>query len=205
MNERNPAAAAIVLASSSPRRQELVRLLGLPVIVRPSDADESTPADWTPQRIVEELSLRKALAVSRTLEPAADGALQIVLGSDTVVALDGEAMGKPSDAADAASMLRRLSGRTHEVYTGVTCLDPATGRTVTAHRVTRVRMKELTPDRIARYIETGEPMDKAGAYAVQGIGSLLVDGIEGCFFNVVGLPVSLVADMLEKTFGLRFP
>ncbi|MBN2984852.1 Maf family protein [Cohnella algarum] len=205
MNELQSASeVTLILASASPRRQELIRLLGLPVVIRPSDTDESTPPEWTPPQVVERLSLRKAEAVAETLPPAAGEGRRIVVGSDTVVALNGEIMGKPKDLSDAVAMLRRLSGRTHEVFTGVTCLEPDCGRSATSHRVTRVRMKELSSDQIRRYAETGEPMDKAGAYGIQGIGSLLVEGIEGCYFNVVGLPVSLVADMLEP-FGLRFP
>ncbi|MBB6729312.1 Maf family protein [Cohnella zeiphila] len=195
--------AVLALASSSPRRRELIALLGLPVRVVPSSADESTPPGWLPSRIVEELARRKAQAVAGRSE-ATDDEMLIVVGSDTIVVLDGEAMGKPADAEDAVATLRRLSGRTHEVYTGVSCIEVRTGRTLTAHRVTSVRMKELSEERIARYVATGEPLDKAGSYGIQGIGSLLVEGIEGCYFNVVGLPLSLLADLLER-YGIVLP
>lgn len=196
----------LVLASSSPRRQELIATLGLPVHIRPSHADETTPPGWAPRKIVEELSLRKARAVAETMgaEAGADGT-RIVVGSDTIVALEDEIMGKPKDAEDAKRMLRRLAGRVHEVYTGVTCLElGGDGRTVTSHRATKVRMRALSDEQIDRYVATGEPNDKAGAYGIQEKGSLLVEGIEGDFFNVVGLPVSLLAEMLE-TFGAKLP
>ncbi|WP_230986517.1 Maf family protein [Cohnella fermenti] len=196
-----------MLASASPRRQELIAKLGLPVIIRPSDADENTPPDWSPATIVEELSLRKARAVAEATdrsELAGGAPLAIVVGSDTIVALAGEAMGKPKDESDAEAMLSRLQGRSHEVYTGVTLLDPGTGRAVTRHQVTKVRMKTLSPEQIRRYVATGEPMDKAGAYGIQGGGALLVESIEGDFYGVMGLPVSLVAGMLES-FDIVLP
>ncbi|CAM3736302.1 Maf family protein [Cohnella lubricantis] len=194
----------LVLASSSPRRRELIATLGLPVHIKPSDADESTPPDWTPALVVEQLSLRKAQAVAAALEPA-EGKRRIVIGSDTIVALAGEIMGKPKDAEDAKRMLRLLSGRTHEVYTGVTCMEAGSGgRTATSHRVTRVQFRSLTEAQIDRYVATGEPMDKAGAYGIQDKGALLVEAIEGCFFTVVGLPLSLLAQMLEP-FGVELP
>ena len=201
------APATLVLASSSPRRQELIAKLGLPVIVRPSDADETTPAGWSPATIVEELSVRKAKAVAEAADPSelkGSAPLTIVVGSDTIVALDGEAMGKPKDKADAEAMLARLQGRSHEVYTGVTLLEINAGRAVTRHNVTKVRMRPLTAEQIRRYVETGEPMDKAGAYGIQGGGALLVEGIDGDFYSVMGLPVSLVAEMLEP-FGIALP
>lgn len=194
----------LVLASSSPRRQELIATLGLPVHIKPSHADETTPSDWTPDRVVEQLSLRKAQEVAGSLE-AAEGVRRIVVGSDTIVALEGEIMGKPKDAEDAKRMLRLLSGRSHEVYTGVTCLEAGPGgKTITSHRVTKVRFRTLTEEQIGRYVATGEPLDKAGAYGIQEKGALLVDAIEGCFFTVVGLPLSLLAEMLEP-FGVELP
>jgi len=194
----------LVLASSSPRRQELIATLGLPVRVRPSLADESTPPGWAPSRVVEELSLRKAKAVAESMEAPPAGESFIIVGSDTIVALEGEIMGKPKNEEDALGMLERLSGRTHEVYTGVTCLEPGTGKTATSHRSTKVRMRPLSSVQLARYVATGEPMDKAGAYGIQEKGALLVEGIEGDFFNVVGLPLSLLAEMLEP-FGVSLP
>ncbi|MCI3923615.1 Maf family protein [Paenibacillus sp. TRM 82003] len=189
----------LILASSSPRRQELIRLLGLPVDVLPSDADETVEDGWTPSEVVERLSLRKAEAVRHRLE----GRSGVIVGSDTIVTLDGQVLGKPQDEEDAAAMLRALSGREHQVYSGVALIDAASGRSAVGHAATRVWMKRLDEERIRRYIATGEPRDKAGAYGIQGAGTLLVERIEGDFYNVVGLPVARVADMLEASFGIR--
>jgi septum formation protein len=198
-------AATLILASSSPRRQQLIRTLGLPVRIAPSRADEHTPEGWPPHRIVEELALRKAQAVYRQmLEQHPPEETAIVVGSDTIVALDGEIMGKPADPGEAERMLARLSGRTHEVYTGVACIRCGDGDTAVSHRVTKVRMRKLAADQIRRYVATGEPLDKAGAYGIQELGALLVDGIEGCYFNVVGLPLSLLAVLLER-YGIAVP
>jgi len=193
----------LVLASSSPRRQELISLLGLPVRIKPSGADEDTPAEWTPRQIVEELSKRKAMAVKQDLTDSPDES-SIIVGSDTIVVLNGRIMGKPRDEQDAAGMLRQLAGNVHEVYTGVSCVRLSDGKTETSHRVTRVRMRPLSEEQISRYVATGEPMDKAGAYGIQEIGSVLVESIEGDYFNVVGLPVSLLAILLER-FDVTIP
>jgi septum formation protein len=190
----------LILASSSPRRQELIRLLGLEVDVVPSDAEEDVNEDWTPAMIVERLSLRKAKAVAARLAKGEEG---IIVGSDTIVVLDGRVLGKPTDEADAEAMLSALQGREHQVYSGVALVDALTGRSAVAHRATRVWMKAMDEARVRRYIATGEPRDKAGAYAIQGIGAMLVERMEGDYFNVVGLPVSLVADLLESSFGVR--
>jgi septum formation protein len=195
----------LVLASSSPRRQELIATLGLPVRIQPSHADESTTDVWSPKQIVEELSERKAKAVINLLtEQRPETGEQLVVGSDTIVVLDGEVMGKPEDDEDAKRMLRKLAGRTHEVYTGISIVRLSDGETVTSHRVTKVTMRPLTDEQIARYVATGEPRDKAGAYGIQELGALLVDGIEGDYFTVVGLPLSHLAVLLEK-FGVQLP
>lgn len=203
---RNMSAPAptLILASGSPRRQELIRLLGLPLEVVPSNVDEDTPTEWTPEQIVEGLSQRKALAVREQLASGQAPDSSIIIGSDTIVVLDREVMGKPRDKEDALRMLRALSGGVHEVYTGVSCVRASDGKAITSHRVTKVRMRKLTDEQLLRYIDSGEPMDKAGAYGIQELGSLLVESIEGDFFTVVGLPVSLLAAMLE-TFGISKP
>ncbi|MDG0813708.1 Maf family protein [Cohnella rhizosphaerae] len=193
--------ATLVLASTSPRRQQLIGLLGLPVEIMPSHADEDTPEGWSPARIVEALARRKAEAV---LDRAARTPGAIVVGSDTIVVLDGDVLGKPKDRGDAIAMLTRLAGRGHEVFTGLCCIEASSGRAVVSHSVTRVFMRALTEDQIARYVDSGEPMDKAGAYGIQEIGAMLVDRIEGDFFTVVGLPVSLLASQLGE-FGLQLP
>ncbi|TFE30697.1 Maf family protein [Cohnella luojiensis] len=197
------AATQLVLASASPRRQELIALLGLPIRILPSHVEEDTPEDWTPSQIVEGLSLRKALAVKEKLTNPADVS-SIIVGSDTIVVLNGKVMGKPRDEHEARLMLEQLSGNTHEVFTGVTCVRISDAKTVTSHRVTKVRMRSLSAEQISRYVDTGEPMDKAGAYGIQEIGSLLIESIEGCYFNVVGLPVSLLAVQLEQ-FDIKIP
>lgn len=189
--------ADLVLASASPRRRQLLAQIGLAFRVRESDVDEGpllAGAD-DPRRLTRGLALAKAMAVGRRETDA------LVLAADTVVVLDGEILGKPRDAGEAAAMLSRLQGRTHRVVTGVAVLDAATGRSRTAAEETRVTLRELSPAEIATYVAGGEPMDKAGAYAVQGLGAVLVTRIDGCFYNVVGLPLALTADLL-RDFGL---
>jgi septum formation protein len=187
----------IILASGSPRRRELLSLLGLPFEVITSEADESTPPDFTPEQIVRSLALRKAEAVR-----AATGERNaVIVGSDTIVVLDNTVLGKPVDELDSKAMLTRLQGRNHKVYTGVACIGLSSGKTVVEHRVTSVTMRAMTDEEIAAYIATGEPADKAGSYAIQGLGSILVERIEGCYFNVVGLPLSLLGEMLFE-FGI---
>ncbi|OGX68190.1 MAG: septum formation protein Maf [Paenibacillus sp. RIFOXYA1_FULL_44_5] len=190
----------LILASSSPRRQQLLQALHLQFIVRASDADETTPPDISPDRTVEMLSLRKAQQVFEQIqEQFIEG---VVIGADTVVVYQDEILGKPRDADDAFRMLQLLQGQAHEVYSGVTCIDIASGKISTAHRVTKVRMKALDSHTMRRYIATDEPLDKAGAYAIQGIGAVLIEGIEGDYFNVVGLPISLLSEQLSG-FGIQ--
>ncbi|RAP77861.1 Maf family protein [Paenibacillus montanisoli] len=199
LNRGSSNASRLVLASSSPRRRELVAALdlSLPVLILSSDTDESTPPDWQPAQIVEQLGLRKAKASSELLkdEQAADS---LVIGADTIVVLDGIVLGKPKDKGDAIRMLTDLQGREHEVFTGVACLDTSTGRELVRHRMTKVKMKPLDRATIERYVDSGEPMDKAGSYGIQGLGATLVERIDGCYFNVVGLPLSLLSDMLAE-------
>ncbi|MFD0713965.1 Maf family protein [Paenibacillus sp. GCM10027626] len=189
----------IVLASSSPRRRELVASLGLslPVLILSTNADEETPADWSPSYVVEQLALRKANAAIEQLQ-GEHASNSVIIGADTIVVLDGQILGKPADAADAVSMLTALQGREHEVYTGVATIGTADMHTIVRHRMTRVSMKPMNQWQIERYVATGEPMDKAGSYAIQGIGATNVDKIAGCYFNVVGLSLSLLADMLGE-------
>lgn len=196
-------ASQLVLASSSPRRRELVATLdlSLPVLILSTDADEGTPADWSPSHIVEQLALRKARAAVPLLEgDQASGS--VIVGADTIVVLDGEVLGKPQNTAEAVSMLSRLQGREHEVYSGVACISLKGELELVSNRRTRVAMKPLTKEQIRRYVASGEPMDKAGSYAIQGLGATIVDRIDGCYFNVVGLPLSLLSDMLSS-FGIE--
>ena len=186
----------IILASGSPRRRQLLEQVGLRGFgVRASDVDESVRPGLTPAEMVEELSARKAAAVVR--EAPKDG---LVLAADTVVALEGAVLGKPASPEEAARMLAALSGRTHQVYTGLTLAGP--GAVCTEHEVTDVTFRALSGAEIAAYVATGEPMDKAGAYGIQGLGALLVQRLEGDYFNVMGLPLCRLGRML-RAFGVE--
>ncbi|MDP2859023.1 MAG: Maf family protein [Bacillota bacterium] len=187
----------IVLASSSPRRQELLSKVGLDFEIIPAEFDESA-VSGAPDQVVKALALEKASEVARQLGVGLDA---VVIGADTIVYIDGKILGKPADDREAGLMLGMISGRTHVVYTGIAMIDTLTGKTLVECEESRVHIRELAPDEIAAYVRTGEPSDKAGAYAVQGVGSVIVDRIEGCYFNVVGLPMSRLALML-KEFGV---
>jgi septum formation protein len=182
----------LILASASPRRQALLRNAGLDVVVRPSSVEEVVQPGESPEDFARRAATDKALAVAAAAPPDA-----LVLGADTVVVAGDEILGKPADAADAARMLRTLSGATHRVITGV-CLVSAPDRIEAVRaETTRVTFRQLDGREIADYVASGEPFDKAGAYGIQGLASKFVTGIEGCYFNVVGLPVALVYDMLK--------
>ena len=184
--------ARLILASASPRRRELLTQAGFTFAVHPADVDESVRPGEDPAAYVTRLAREKALKV---FEVARD-AEAVVLGADTTVVLNGEILGKPADKADAVRMLRALSGRTHRVITGV-ALVSARGVAVAAE-VTEVRFCEISDAEIAAYVETGEPMDKAGAYGIQGRAGKWIPRIEGCYFNVVGLPLARVSAMLSE-------
>ena len=184
----------IILASGSPRRKELLTQAGLTFRVLTADVDE-TPTVTEPAAVVEELSRRKAEAV-RKMRPSEAEA--IVVAADTIVALDGEILGKPKDEDDAVRMLRELSGRTHEVYTGVTVLQvPGTER-VTFSNCTRVTFYRLSEEDIRDYVASGEPMDKAGSYGIQGLGVRFVERIKGDYNNVVGFPLAHFLRVLSE-------
>lgn len=173
----------LVLASGSPRRQEILERAGIPFVARPVEVDEALRPGEDPVTYVKRLAREKAQAC-----PAAPG--DVVLGADTVVVVDEEILGKPAGAADAARMLRLLSGREHLVMTGI-CLRSSSAL-IEDVEATRVRFVPLSPRDVELYAASGEPLDKAGAYAIQGLASKFIDRIEGCYFNVVGLPVALV-------------
>ena len=215
----------LVLASASPRRQELLRNAGIPFTVQPADIDETPREEESPKDCAERLAQAKALAVSQTRRR------DWVLGADTIVVIEGTILGKPRDAADAERMLRLLSGRTHQVITGVCLVGPVTSTESvlssqfavasetkaaktesqtgawelrpenrelrTASESTLVTMSNLSDEEIRDYVASGEPMDKAGAYAIQGLASRWIPRIEGDYSNVVGLPVALVWRMLR--------
>ena len=181
----------IVLASQSPRRRELLERLGLPFRVIVPDIDEHMDRPLPPAELVAAISGEKARAAQSLAGPDA-----IVIAADTVVALEGAVLGKPADGADAARMLAALAGRTHFVYTGLTVLWGETSRTVSEE--TAVTFRPLTEREIAAYVRTGEPLDKAGAYGIQGYGALLVEGIRGDYYNVMGLPVCRLGLLLGE-------
>ncbi len=180
----------IILASASPRRRELLSLAEIKFDLCIKNVDETIPAGMSPAQAAEHTAMKKAMAVSLINDEA------IVLGADTIVVLDGEILGKPKDKDDAYAMLRKLSGKEHEVITGV-CLAVGKQKTV-FHSVSKVKFYELSETEIRHYVLTGEPMDKAGAYGIQGRGCTLVEKIEGDYFNIVGLPVARVAREIKK-------
>lgn len=184
----------IILASQSPRRKELLKRIGIENFkVIPAQGEELATRTLTADQLVEELSQRKCAEV------AAAHPKDLIIAADTVVSINNRVLGKPRTEEDAAQMLAALSGKLHLVYTGVTVAKE--GRTLTQHEVTSVRFRTLTQADIIRYIATGEPMDKAGAYGIQGYGSVLVEGISGDYYNVMGLPVCRLARMLAR-FGV---
>lgn len=183
----------LVLASASPRRRELLTQVGFSFTVHPAHIPEDPTPGEEPTRYVTRLAREKAQAVYGQLA-ASDDALT-VLGADTTVTLDDHILGKPIDAEDAARMLRMLSGRMHRVITGVALVTPTA--TKVAAEVTSVWFRELADAEIAAYVATGEPMDKAGAYGIQGRAARWIPRVEGCYFNVVGLPIARVAALLE--------
>ena len=181
---------ALILASQSPRRRELLGQMGLTgFVVRPAVGEEKADPSLSPDRLVEALSAQKGLEVAAVSDPG-----DLVIAADTVVAVDGQVLGKPQDRADALRMLAALSGRAHTVYTGVTlCRD---GAVLTQHEATQVRFRTLTPAEMEAYVDTGEPMDKAGAYGIQEGGAFMVQGIRGSWSTVVGLPLDIVLERL---------
>ncbi len=183
----------IILASASPRRRELLQQVGFDFEVIPSRADEHGVEGERPEEHVIRLSLDKAREVSTRDDIEA----RWIIGSDTIVLRDNDILGKPVDAEEAAQMLRSLSGRTHQVLSGYAILDRRTGENRTAAVTTRVTFRSLTDAEITGYIATSEPVDKAGAYAIQGLGAFMVSRIEGSYTNVVGLPLCEVVQALE--------
>ncbi|MGB9867391.1 MAG: Maf family protein [Bacillota bacterium] len=186
----------IVLASSSPRRQQLLSQIGLDFSVVPSLVEESTVMGEDPVQVAQGLALSKAREVASRVGDS------LVIGADTVVVLGDEILGKPGSPREAELMLAKLQGRWHVVVTGVAVVDGSSGEFEVGHECTRVHVRQLGEDEIAFYVSTGEPLDKAGAYGIQGLGALLVDRIEGCYHNVVGLPLARLCKILER-FGVK--
>lgn len=178
-----------VLASQSPRRRDLLQLLRIPFTVCPADVDEAMNESLPAHREVARVSICKAEATHR--EPG-----DVVIAADTIVVLDGKILGKPADRAEAIAMLQALSGRDHQVMTGLTVLQD--DRALTHTEITDVHFRPLTQEEILRYVDTGEPMDKAGAYGIQGFAAPFVESIRGDYYNVMGLPVCRLWQMLQQ-------
>ena len=185
----------LILASQSPRRRDLLTQMGLSFQIVVPHIDEHMDRPLPPDRLVETISHEKAAAVAEESGPDA-----LIIAADTVVALDGALLGKPADTADARRMLSALSGRCHQVYTGFTVRRGPSA--VTCSECTDVTFRPLSPREIDAYIATGEPMDKAGGYGIQGRGALLVEGLRGDYFNVMGLPVCALGQVLRQ-FGVE--
>ncbi len=181
----------IVLASASPRRSQLLKQIGLDFRVLTSDVDETIDKTISAEEAVKYLSVKKASDVSGKI---AKGPL--IIGADTVVVKD-VILGKPRDEEEAFSMLKSLQNQWHEVITGITVIDTSTGKVISDFEKTRVKMRSLSDSMIHSYINTKEPFDKAGAYGIQGMGAILVERLEGCYFNVVGLPLTKLTMILE--------
>lgn len=182
----------LILASGSPRRAELLRQIGLDFRVVPSKVQEDLPMGLSPAEAVKELALRKASEVARNISSG------VIIGADTIVVAAGRILGKPVDKADAIAMLSMLSGKEHSVFTGLAVLTVPDGRQTVDFAETRVWFRKLTRAEIEWYVDSGEPLDKAGAYGIQGLGAVLVKKIDGCYFNVVGLPLAKLVTIFQK-------
>jgi len=185
----------IILASASPRRQELLERIGLKFEVEPSRYEEQTILALGPHELVKRNSLEKAKTVAARRRNA------IIIAADTIGVFRGRILGKPHTPTEARKMLTALSGRSHRVITGFTITDSETGKTTSRSVETKVYFRKLTPEEIDAYVRTGEPLDKAGAYAIQGLGALIVERIDGDYYNVIGLPLCALVEAL-KEFGV---
>lgn len=189
----------IVLASASPRRREICQKYGLnPIIMKPNLEEEKDLKSDGPYEMVMGLSFQKAESIAKDLKDE-----EIVMASDTIVYFQGEKLGKPRDEKNAYDILKSLSGKTHSAITGIALIKAGTNEKIIDYVETKVKFKELSHETINNYIATREPMDKAGAYGIQGWGQLLVEEIQGSYLNVVGFPIEKVADLLEKYFEIK--
>jgi septum formation protein len=186
----------IILASASPRRKELLEKIGLKFKVEPSNYEEAISSKLKPHEFAKWLSFKKAKAVASHHQNA------LVIAADTVAVLKGKILGKPHTETEAKKMLATISGKSHSVITGFTIIDTENNKALSRSVETKVHMKKLTPDEIDVYVKSKEPLDKAGGYAIQGLGSVIVEKIEGDYFNVMGLPLSVLADSLRE-FGVN--
>ena len=188
----------IVLASASPRRKELLQKIGLKFEVDASNCAEEIDPTLKPDEIVRRISIEKACAVASRHKDA------VIIAADTIGVIGKKLLGKPRTAGEARKMLAQISGKSHEVITGFTVLDTATNKVISGTVNTKVYIKKMTQQEIDAYVQTGEPLDKAGAYGIQGLGAVIVEKIEGDYYNVVGLPLSALAEVL-KEFGINVP
>lgn len=186
----------IILASTSPRRKQLLEMTGLKFSVEASDYKEDMSLKLKPIELAKKLSRGKAEAVAKKHKNA------IVIGADTFIAFDGKVLGKPHAPAAARKMLKEISGRSHEVITGFTVINTATGKSISKATSSKIYFKKLSPKTINSYVRTGEPLDKGGSYAIQGLGCLLIDKIEGDYLNIIGLPTKDVLEAVQK-LGVR--
>ncbi|MBQ2889919.1 MAG: septum formation inhibitor Maf [Clostridia bacterium] len=187
-----------VLASASPRRKQLLQSIGLSAQIIPANIDEDKLKGLPPEKMVSQLAMLKATDVARSFKGET-----YVIGADTCVCLDGEILGKPHNIADAKRMLQMLSGKKHTVYTGYCVVDCKSGNATSKCEKTEVKFRTLSEKEIDAYIKTREPMDKAGAYGIQGKGSIFIEKIEGDYFNVVGLPLCALSQMMRDEFGIE--
>lgn len=187
----------IILASASPRRSDLLTQMGLKFEVIPSEQEEKVVDDLPPHRLAEELALKKVESVAKRVQGCA-----LIIGADTIVVKGDKVLGKPKDEDEAFRMLMELQGQVHEVITGLAVMEVPARKCVTAYEKTVVEMASLTCQEVEGYIRTREPMDKAGAYGIQGLGGMLIKRIEGCYYNVVGLPIHRLW-MILKEFGVE--
>lgn len=187
-----------VLASASPRRRELLENIGLKFEIMADNSDEEFAENEQPFDTVKRLAKQKALNVAGKVQSDA-----IIIGADTVVSIDGKILGKPKDETEAEEMLSLLSGRRHTVFTGIAVIEKSSGRIVSDFEATDVKFRELSREEIKEYVRSGEPMDKAGAYGIQNLGALLIEGIDGDYFNVVGLPLCKLGIILKQEFDVK--
>ena len=187
----------IILASASPRRKEILQNTKLKFEIQKSDIEEVILENESPERMVVRLAYEKAYDVAQKNKD------KLVIGADTIVALDNEVLGKPKDKEEAYQMIKKLSNKTHKVITGISLINISHGMVVNDYVVSLVTFKDLSEDSIKDYINTNESLDKAGAYGIQGYGALLVDNIQGDYFNIVGLPISKLSDLLKDHFDIN--
>ncbi len=187
----------IILASGSETRKSIINKFGLKFEIIPSKYEEDMSLKLEPKKLAMELAYGKANDVARGLDEG------IVIGIDTFVYFDGKVIGKPKDKEDAMKILKNFSGKTHLVYSGIAIIDSATKKTIKDYEVTKVKFRKLSDDEIKKYVESGEPLNKAGAYGAQGKGGILAERFEGCYYNVEGFPTSKILNNLKK-FGVDY-